>query len=923
MKKTKVYLLFCVCIAVFLGCGVLCVLNLDVFTKKPLQQTTSFIAPAMAKYEKDGNVYVIDSGSFRLVCMAPNGDIRYTITIDKLKEYTRIVDGAIDEAGNLYVYAIEAEYDALLTKRDIIRKYDNRGRYVKDILSISYDDPSDNSPYNNPRLFYQFGSFRCENGILTFSRTEQDRVTLYQYDTFRDALRQSVFFGGINGIIEDFMVAQLVLKDMHNFAYVLRDGNIYEVKDDGESILRASFNWTIEEGGTHPWYIFYDSGDNLVFFDMGSNALFRIAGNNVQRIVPERFFEPLKAQGEKPALKGFGFHGNTFAGVYGDVVWLYDGSHFTTYDGDLQLPIGERLRIILVQAALVLGVLALIATLGILFIGILNGYISLFIKQTVVIIPLLITAFIVVFSVTFNVMTERLNEALFNEMTALAVVSAKLIDGDDVDDITSIKDVHGDSYKRLSTLIKEIAGYNADPWNKSYYAAIYKGSHFEYVVVISGEEWNLFRPDEAIDEEDYHILMSGQPVAAIMELYNGVWAFAEAPVYNSAGEIAGMLEVGLDMTGYEIGNIKVKRHVSLIVALVCAAILLALGVMVSVVVKQLSSVAGVLNAIANGDRTERVRYNARDELGMVSIGLNSMAEELHDQFDRITRLNESTIRFVPVQFMEQLGVSDITKMKLGDNVQRDISVLFFDIRYFSINSEMMTARENFVFINEILGLAGPIIRKHNGFVDKYMGDAAMALFVNGMDAVRAGIELYQKLVVDANTRIKIGVDGINIGVGIHTGSVMMGIVGENERLSSTVISANVNLASRVEGLSKQTGSGLLITRDTLNQLAGHESEFAYRFVGMVQAAGINEVVGIFDMLDALSAKDKKFRLATKTVFESGVRKYHMKDYTAAVQRFEKVVAADPQDICAVHHLEEAKKHLKDPSLPSVFIFDKK
>jgi hypothetical protein len=152
---------------------------------------------------------------------------------------------------------------------------------------------------------------------------------------------------------------------------------------------------------------------------------------------------------------------------------------------------------------------------------------------------------------------------------------------------------------------------------------------------------------------------------------------------------------------------------------------------------------------------------------------------------------------------------------------------------------------------------------------------------------------------------------------------MMGIIGENERLSSTVISANVNLASRVESLSKQTGSNMLITKDTLNQLSGNEDEFEYRFIGMVQVAGVNEVVGLFEMLDALSDRDRRFRLATKKVFESGVRKFHTKDYIAAVQRFEKVVAADPNDICAAHHLSEAKKRLKDQSLPSMFVFDKK
>jgi len=929
MKKNTMNLIFAACMAFFTICALLCFFNTDALKKKPFQKKTSFAAPAMAKYEKDGNLYVIDSGSFRLACMEPNGKIRYTIVIDKLKEYIRIVDGAIDDAGNLYVYAIEAEYDACLTKRDIIRKYDKRGRFVKDILSISYEDV-----YSNPCLFYQFGSFRCENGILTFSRIQKDNVTLYQYDTYRDEFQTSVLHEVSPGIaIENFLVAQLVLKDMQNFAYVLRDGDIYEVKNGGKPELRASFNWSIENGGIYPWFVFYDSGDNLVFFDMSSNALFRIAAGSIaagniddagmQRIVPEEYFKPLIEQGKKPWLNGFGFYGNTFAGIYDDVVWLYDGKKFTTYDGDLRLPHGEIFRTVCIQIAMAAGIIALIAGLCILFIGILNRYVSLFVKQSVFIIPLLIIAFIIVFSVTFNILTDRFNEVLFNEMIAMAKLSAKLVNGDDIDKINSIKDFHSDEYKHLSKFIKEVVGHNADPWNRAYYAAIYKGSRFEYVVVISEEEWNLFRTDEALEGEDYDTFMRGQPIVATSELFNGKWAFVNTQIYNSNGDIAGKFEIGLDMTGFEIGNEKLKRHIALIVAIVGVSILLALGLIVSVVVKQLSSVASVLDAIAKGNWNKRVRYKARDELGIVSLGLNKMAGELQDQFDRINRLNESFIRFVPIQFMEHLGVTDIAKMELGENVQRDINVLFFDIRHFSINSEMMTARENFKFINKMLGIAGPIIRKHNGFVDKFIGDAVMALFINGVDAVRAGIELYQTLVINEDTKIHIGADGINIGAGIHSGSVMMGIVGENERLSSTVISDNVNMASRIEGLSKHTDSGLLITRDTLNQITGHEDEFAYRFVGMVQAAGINEVVGLFDMLDALPSHVKHNRLATKTTFESGVRKFHMKDYAEAIQRFEEVAAEDPQDICAIHHLEEAHRHLQHPDLPSVFVFDRK
>jgi class 3 adenylate cyclase len=300
-----------------------------------------------------------------------------------------------------------------------------------------------------------------------------------------------------------------------------------------------------------------------------------------------------------------------------------------------------------------------------------------------------------------------------------------------------------------------------------------------------------------------------------------------------------------------------------------------------------------------------------------------MAQELQNQFDRIYRINESTIRFVPLQFMEHLGVSEITNMKLGDSVQRNLTVLFFDIRAFSINSEMMNAKENFIFINKVLGVAGPIFRENNGFVDKYLGDAAMVLFDNAVDAVRSGVQLYRKLVLDEQTKVKIGVDGINIGVGIHSGSVMMGVVGENERLSTTVISKNVNMASRMESLTKQTKSGMLVTRDTMNQISGYEEEFNYRFIGMIQAAGVNEVVGAFDILDALPPVARKRRMATKLVFESGIRKFHTKEYKTAYARFEQVATADPTDACAANALVETKKRLENPTLPSVFVFDKK
>jgi hypothetical protein len=166
-------------------------------------------------------------------------------------------------------------------------------------------------------------------------------------------------------------------------------------------------------------------------------------------------------------------------------------------------------------------------------------------------------------------------------------------------------------------------------------------------------------------------------------------------------------------------------------------------------------------------------------------------------------------------------------------------------------------------------------------------------------------------------------DRINIGVGLHTGVVMLGIVGESERLSSTVISKNVNLASRMESLTKQTASGMLITRETMERLGAHNDEFAHRFIGMVQVSGVNEVTGVFDVLDALPEKVRNKRLETKALFESGVRRYHTKHYGEALECFTQVLAMDPSDVCAANCLVETQRRIDNPELSSLFVFDKK
>ena len=164
----------------------------------------------------------------------------------------------------------------------------------------------------------------------------------------------------------------------------------------------------------------------------------------------------------------------------------------------------------------------------------------------------------------------------------------------------------------------------------------------------------------------------------------------------------------------------------------------------------------------------------------------------------LAKISDSYARFVPRQFLEQLGKERIIDVALGDQVQREMTVLFSDIRNFTLMSEGMNPAETFSFVNQYLGAMEPAISGHSGVIDKYVGDAVMALFPHRADdAVQGALEMIRRLDTWNLERATRGEPAVKIGIGLHTGSLMLGTVGARDRMDTTVISDAVNLASRV------------------------------------------------------------------------------------------------------------------------------
>ena len=274
-----------------------------------------------------------------------------------------------------------------------------------------------------------------------------------------------------------------------------------------------------------------------------------------------------------------------------------------------------------------------------------------------------------------------------------------------------------------------------------------------------------------------------------------------------------------------------------------------------------------------------------------------------------TRLYEASKCFVPAEFLSFLEKESIVDVKLGDQVERDMTVLFSDIRDFTTISEQMTPAENFAFINEYLGYMEPQIQKYDGFIDKYIGDAIMALFPNSADdAVKGAIAMLEQLKQYNQIRKQRNQNPIRIGIGLHTGTLILGTVGGLGRMDGTVIGDSVNLSSRVEGLTKTYGVSLLITERTWNRLNNY-SEYDFRFIDKVKAKGKNKAVSLFEIFSADPPELREAKIATKEKFERAVLLYHGESFQEAARLFQECVDYHDGDRAARCYLERCHRQI--------------
>jgi two-component system sensor histidine kinase ChiS len=238
-----------------------------------------------------------------------------------------------------------------------------------------------------------------------------------------------------------------------------------------------------------------------------------------------------------------------------------------------------------------------------------------------------------------------------------------------------------------------------------------------------------------------------------------------------------------------------------------------------------------------------------------------------------------------------------------------MTILFSDIRSFTAMSETLTPQENFNFLNSYLSRIGPVIRKNHGFIDKYIGDAIMALFPGEPEnAVRAALEMQRELEVYNGHRKNTGYAPIRIGIGLHTGSVMLGILGEEERLEGTVISDAVNLSSRLQALTKTYGAKTIFSESVLAAVRDPRA-YRYRRLDRVVVEGRKKPVSIYELFQTDSPEDVRWKQKTRPHFEKAVSLFQAGQLAEAQALFRAILKAHPDDRAASSYQVRCRRGL--------------
>ncbi|QJD84377.1 adenylate/guanylate cyclase domain-containing protein [Cohnella herbarum] len=813
---------------------------------------------------KAPSLVVIGQSKQEILRLSPEGKVEAEIRHgnnggESRRDYTEaVVDGS---NATIVLDTVLDSYGLIVQSEQIIR-YDEKGKSPE----VLYEWKGNGSS----KRIGQLKGLQVEGDILSFFITTPEKVSLMQLPLSGGQPEEAFSFP----LPEHRYLSEIKGTQPGKIYYTTKRGGIFQVTEKGASEIVYPLSSMDRTRKNFPERLTIDAEGKLLFIDRLLNSVTIMEPGN-------KYINVLLSEASivksVPGLESYEMMdvlptGNGgYAVVLNDRILIYDTQH--RLSGVLS-QVGYQKGLLLSGwlnwGAGIAGLLLLALSLYLVYKHVMNRKFSLFFKQLIVTVPVIVVSMLLLSNFIYNSFSARMEDEMQRELSILARNGQQLIDGDGLERLRSPEDYRNEDYENIRDKMSFLFEGEQEANRQGLYSTLYKYDDNQlYIIMDDDDGVNMFKPFE-MNEENEEVRKSGVIRTGQWEDANGKWMYAMGPVFNSKHEVVGIYETGRDLSVLYQANQKIYQSILKNIVIITSVLLIVIFAGTFFMLSTVRKLRRSVMEMADGNWDVEVSVKSRDEVGDLGEQFNRMAKYIRQYIADITLFSEASYRFVPQQFFKSLGKKGILDIRLGDQVQQDMSVMVANLRGFRRLSQTLSPMENFNFMNSFLRRFGPLVRKEDGLISKYLGAGFMALFPGyAEEALRAAIAIRQELSEYNAGRRRAGYVPVDIGIAIHRGPLMMGIIGEERRWEGNVISDDVHLTATLEKLSEDLGASVLVTKDLFEQLREPE-RFRHRSLGRITPEGQDAAIELFDIYEGDSEQLRQAKDRTKVLFERGL-----------------------------------------------------
>lgn len=869
--------------------------NKDMLLEKPTAAEKPLVHLSVTATDMERNLYAVSRSKQHIMKLDKSGVLQYEINQPETGDTNRsnFTEIAADSKGSLFVLDTMLDTYGLYVMSERIDRYDADGRFAETVYRIDYNE--DTKMLRTGKI----KSLQIRGSSLYFFTVEKGKATLQ---------RKAIPSGKLENVTvaelpENRYLSEIYGTEPGSIYYTSKRGGIYNINKTGDSVFVYPQPESDHTRRNFPERLTMDGEGRLYFIDRYLNEISRVDPAQpgvVETLISEDEIKQYAPDVESYEIVDFQEHGQGALDVIlaDRIIRIDDSGKFHTTWSSAVYSSGERTLRWLIWLTIP-AMAALMIFIGrIVFIRIMKRKISLILKQIVIFVPVVTVAMLLLANFVYTSFSKKLEQQMEHELAVLARNGKNIIDGDRLLRLNSPEQFMNEDYKAIKTKMNFLFEGNDTADRRGLYSTLYKYENGRlFIITDDDDSVNMFKPFE-ITEDNSLVLNNGEVRTGQWEDSEGAWTYAIAPVYDSAGKVVGIYETGRDMNVLHQSNQKVYASIVQNIMIIAGVLLVILGLMTFYILSSIRKLRNSVMEMANGNWNAEVNIRTNDEVAELGEQFNYMARHIRKYVGDVTEFSEASFRFVPQQFFKFLGKQGILDIHLGDQVQRDMVVMVAGIRSFYQISKNLTPFENFNFMNSFLKRFGPFVRSHDGLINKYLGAGFMSLFADDPEgALKAAIEIRKELIVYNGHRAKVGYKPIDIGISIHRGPLMLGIIGEEKRLEGNVISDDVNLTTMLEKMSESLGVSILITEQTLHRIKDYE-RYGYRSLGRVKIDGKDQTVHLYDVYEGDTELLRLGKEKTKKLFERGIHLFQEGRFYDARETFIEVIKLNRMDKAA-------------------------